>query len=324
MVGRQYVPSFFLRALLTGPSKISDASREEERPMPNKMWDWISKRRIELILFFAGIAGIAIGATIGEWSKIPAGWEEETRTGVVALGTALLIAGFLALTVDTKLKKGIAEEAFGSVMGWVTPPRLKAELDKIYKTPLFAVEHHMIVNLSEISNGITRMTLDIERNMKNESLHNEDYTPSLDVRKWEPSRESGITDISAFFRNKQYNKTETTEHPDKDATDIVRKSITEPIKLEPDEEIRVFYKGYEDKLESDAHWEVFGSPTENPTVTVVHPASMNVYVQFASSGDKIHERELRTGNEVTDQWRLNGVMLPSQPIVIRWWPTKYN
>ncbi len=90
--------------------------------------------------------------------------------------------------------------------------------------------------------------------------------------------------------------------------------------LAKDEEVTVFYKGYEDKLANDIHVEVFLAPTANPTVTVIHPASLAVYVQFSSTAEKEHERELHSGNDVTSQWALKGMMLPSQPIIIRWWP----
>ena len=93
-----------------------------------------------------------------------------------------------------------------------------------------------------------------------------------------------------------------------------------PVTLAEKDEVTVFYKGYEDKLPNDIHWEVFLMPTQNPTVTVVSPASVGVYVEFHSTGEKVLERESQTDNEVTRQWRLNGVMLPSQAIEIRWWP----
>ena len=285
------------------------------------MWDKISQRKIEILLLIGGIIFIGLGATIEEWSKIPRHWELETRTGAVALGTALAIAGFLALTVDRKLKEDIAQDAFRSVMGWVSPNRLQSELESVYRQPLFAVEHRMTVTLRETPNDLMRMNIDVERTFRNESLRSQEFRPSLGVRDWlQPGRESAITEIAASFNGKRYNETEKFEHPDEEATDQRGERLSKPIMLDREDEVTVFFKYYEDKLINDVHWEVFLIPTHNPTVTVIHPASVAAYVQFSSEAEKDRERESRIGDEVTSQWTLKGVMLPAQAIIIRWWP----
>ena len=311
MVGRPFVPKFFLDALLTGPPHV--ISERGARTM--------SERRIGIGMFFGGIILIAAGALIEKWTTIPSNWESEARTGIVALGTALAIAGLLALTVDPVLKKSIARAAFREVMGWVSPERLWSELESVYQERLFAIEHLMTVNLSETPNGYMRMTQDIQRTIINESPNRQEITPSLFVRDWkQPGRESGITEVSASFKGNRYAEREKVEHADEEATDMIGERLTAPINLAKDDKVTTFYKGYEDKLVSDMHWQVSLIPTQNPTVIVNHPDSLNVYVQFASTAEKEHEREVKTGSEVTSQWTLNGVMLPAQAIIIRWWP----
>ena len=146
--------------------------------------------------------------------------------------TACLIAGLLALTVDRQLKASIAQDAFRYLMCWVSPERLQSELESVYRQPFFAVEHHMTVNLTEItSTYFIRMTLDTQRKLRNESLQSQEYRPIFDVRKWQQlGRESAITEISADFKGHRYDQREKSEHPDKEATDVVRERLTTPSK----------------------------------------------------------------------------------------------
>lgn len=281
-------------------------------------------RQIEIIMLLGGIIVIALGAVIENLINIPEKWEAETRTGVVALGTALTIAGLLSLTVDRQLKDEIAQDAFRFVMGWVSPERLrlKAELESVYRQPLFAVESDMTVNLSERPSGFTRMTLEIQRTIRNDSLRSQPFPATFGLRNWaEPGRESAVTEISAHFKGITYSEREKTP-PDgiKLPGESLGERLKKPIILAKKDEVTVSYKGYEDKLSNDIHWEVFLTPTENPTVTVVSANSVGVYVEFHSTGEQVSEGESITGDIVTRRWRLNGVMLPSQAISIRWWP----
>ncbi len=189
----------------------------------------------------------------------------------------------------------------------------------------------MTVDLSEISNGYTRMKLSIERTIINQSARRQDFRTEFDVRNWhDPPRMSAVTEISAFFKGTRYDEREKLEPADVEAQDLKRERLKHSFKLAPAprenlgqgerDELTVFYQGYEDKLPSDIHWQVLVTPTQSPTVTVIHPASVIVYVRFFSTAKMEHERELDTGNGVTSQWTLKGVMLPFQAIVIRWWP----
>jgi len=166
------------------------------------------------------------------------------------------------------------------------------------------------------------MSLDIQRKIRNESLRSQPFPATFGLRNWaEPGRESAVTEISVQFKGKTYSELEKTP-PDgiKLPAESLGQRLKKPIILAKEDELTVSYKGYEDKLSNDIHWEVFLTPTENPTVTVVSPNSVGVYVEFHSTGEQVPEGESITGDIATRRWRLNGVMLPSQAISIRWWP----
>lgn len=324
MVGRPFVPSFFVKALLTGPPTPVDASEEEKRPMFfNRLGDWIEDRKTGIRLLVIGAGFIALGVFIGALG-ISEKWEDEARTGIVALGTALTIAGVLTLTVDRELKDDIARNAFKKVMGWATPELLQSELEKVYEVPFFAVEHRMTIDLSEISSdGFTRMTFDTVRKIRNESWERKKYRPKISVREWQdPGRISEVTEISASLNGEPaYKGHELAKGDDDEATDLKWSQLTKEFTLAKKAELTVYYRGYEDKLPDDMLPEAFTYPTLNPRLIVNYPASFYVYVQFSSRGAKVRTRNSDLGsNRVSTQWDLEGTMLPNQIITIRWWP----
>ena len=279
------------------------------------------------MIFFGFVFTIVGELAITKWSIILGFWKPVFEVAVLGIGTSLMISGILAFFVsffvDRPLKESLLQEAFGRVLGWVTPDRLKPELMRVYREPFFAIEQHMVVTLTEKSSAITRMDMAITRTIKNESLEKRELPHALAVRDWfAPDRESKVTGISAQFQGVQYDNREHIEEIDKDAIDLRRERLTPPIMMDQGEEAAIYAGGFEDKLPSDVHWMVFRIPSENPRVTVIHPPSIGVYVQFNSiSGQNNHTIRCQPeGKMLRDEWRLRGVMLPNQPVIIRWWP----
>jgi hypothetical protein len=314
MVGRPYVPSFFTRAFLHGPPQTADEEQEEMPHTVQESWREIIAGLIGLTLILASEVG-------GQLVDIRDDWVSPVKRVLLALGIAFLTAGVLAYIVDRPLRDKIAQTAFRKIMGWVSFERLQTELEWVYQQSLLAVDHHMRVDLSETTNGFMRVTLDIERRIKNESLQSQKLRPSASVRDWQdPGRMSEVTEIAALFKGIRYDEREPADGPDEEATDLKWEQLTEELTLAPGEEMTSYFIGHEDKLLSDVHWQVFIAPTLNPTVVVSFPTSFNVYVQFGSRGNRVCTRISDIGNKISKQWELEGTMLPVQPIFIRWWP----
>lgn len=304
------------------PSDSVDSSRKRIMKRPSKQtWGEIILIGFGLVLIILPQILTLIDLPIID-VHISVAWAKTVVFILQGVGIALFTAGGLALMVDRPLKAQIARAAFKEIMGWATPERLQDELERVYEVPFIAIEHRMTIDLSEPQNGITRMRLNIVRKLKNESLRKQKIRPSIAVRRWQDTRrDSGVIEISASEKGKPaFRGHEPIEEEDTAAIDLMRSQLSKEFTLDKKEELTVTYRGYEDKLQDDVHFEVFTYPSVNPIVIVNHPPSLAVYVQFNSRGETVAMGAGHLGDgRISSQWNLNGTMLPMQPIIVRWW-----
>ena len=93
----------------------------------------------------------------------------------------------------------------------------------------------------------------------------------------------------------------------------VERTIDRRIVIEPGEEVTFRYQGHEIHYDSGAYNDSYGAPTVRPVVTVETPPELRAVVSFANRG----RAEV---TELGGRYVLPTVLLPFQPVVVRWWP----
>jgi hypothetical protein len=296
------------------------------------------------------VAGLVILALVGlalaavDWTEFGVSWSH-IRT---ALGESLIVAAALGLTVDFFYKRALARDAFEASLGYLLPEELKAELRWIYAQQIICVEHEQQITVRWVDEELSlerrrvRVDYDLFRTMRNVSNERFEHPTFASVEEWFRGEPSDVDLVEAVVRGQRYvggtlvTREVDVELPvdgsDGKAVPPVRSSgsalapsqldwtrpgvertLDRRIVLEPGEEVTFHYRGHEIHFESGAYHDNYGAPTVRPVVTVDTPPELRAVVSFANRG----RAEV---TELGGRYALPTVLLPYQPIVVRWWP----
>ena len=106
--------------------------------------------------------------------------------------------------------------------------------------------------------------------------------------------------------------------PGKEPVNRLVGNLVEKIEVESGKSVTVLYEVEEVKRATDVHQWVFGYPTIQPEVTFEREdfagieGVLGVNIQF-------HSRDTGRVEQIGDKLRFLGVLLPDQPIELRWW-----
>jgi hypothetical protein len=155
-------------------------------------------------------------------------------------GIALVVAGFLGVSVDQVLRRQLAEDAFEASVGYLLPEELRGELEWIYSTHILCVEHNQGCELRPIDKDTCIIHITMVRKIRNISSSNEALLLGLSIDEW--FHKAGASKIISFGYTKLGMKNENLE--------ITRGTHTiniheEKIPLAPQEEITVWFEAEE-------------------------------------------------------------------------------
>ncbi len=240
------------------------------------------------------------------------GLRTEVLESMSALGSALVVAFVLAVSVDWWLKISIVQDAFKTAIGYILPEELKPELEWIYGRHVICTQHIQDCELAPIDNNTLIFRTKVKRVMRNVSHSREKVHLGLAIDEWfNPARSSRILEFGYVLGNKRWPGEGEHYEVKKGSYDL----HIEPLELElaPQEELTAYFTSEEIKRTNDeASW-VFIWPTKQPLVTVNGYSGLCVTVDFG------HREAPGTVKLGTGSFMLPGTLLPFQSLHIRWW-----
>jgi hypothetical protein len=286
------------------------------------------------------LAGLALVALVGlaltafDWDHFGVSWSH-IRT---ALGESLIVAAALGLTVDFFYKRELARDAFEASLGYLLPDELKGELRWIYGQEIVAVQHESRVTLREIEPAPAvgprpiRVEFETWRTMRNVSNQRVEHPTFASVEEWFRGEPSDVELIECIKGTRRYagrvpvarelpsangaggaHRAPIAPSRIDDRRPGVEVTLDQRIVIEPGEEVTFRYRGHETHYESGAFQDVFGAPTYRPAIIVETPPGIRAEVWFGS-------RDRSAATEMGGRHVLPSVLLPFQPVVVRWWP----
>jgi hypothetical protein len=285
------------------------------------------------------LIGLALAAL--DWSHFAVSWSH-IRT---ALGESLIVAAALGVTVDFFYKRALARDAFEASLGYLLPDELKAELRWIYGQQLICVQHEGHIVLRPLDGDDAseprrvRVEYEMWRTIRNVSNQRVEHPTFASVEEWFRGEESGVDLIECVRGDERYSGGSVVTRDvdvdgapshargrDHEAAPLapsqlarqhpgVELKLEKRVVLEAGEEVTFRYKGHEIHYDSGALYDVYGAPTCRPAVTIEAPPELRAVVSFANRGR----------SEVTElggRYVLPTVLLPFQPIIVRWWPAE--
>jgi hypothetical protein len=150
-----------LEGLLLSNAIDSLASRDSEVSMTLFRKTWV----IALIL-------IVTGLLLHIWLER---WIDSLRPIVASISEAFIVAGILALAVDSALKRDLVKEAskgiYGYLIGFDQEPQLKEKLKEIaLETKIYRRDFRMKVHIEPVSKTETTLHLAIDYKVRNASM----------------------------------------------------------------------------------------------------------------------------------------------------------
>lgn len=233
---------------------------------------------------------------------------------VTEIGVALMVAGFLGITVDLFVKRAITRDAVEAALGYLLPPPLKGEMKWLYDLKILCERHHANVRVDLIDQCWTRVSVRFDRTLVNVSDTEHKFCLGLAIDEWGASQwKSAIRSFGYQIGDERHEFDESNlvvEHRDGEAIAIRPIECT----LKPKGRLTMWAEYEEIRSDNDQHLIVFHHPTLNPHVQVSGHPSLNVRAGF-SHREKWSARQL--GGSA---YELEGLLLPNQHIRVRWWP----
>jgi hypothetical protein len=235
---------------------------------------------------------------------------------ITEIGVALMVAGFLGVTVDLFVKRAITSDAVEAALGYLLPAPLKGEMKWLYDLKILCERHHANVRVDLIAAGWTRVSVRFDRTLVNVSDTEHTFTLGLAIDEWgAPDWKSAIRSFGYQIGEERHEFDESTliiQHRDGEAVAIKPIECT----LKPRGRLTMWAEYEEIRSENDQHLIVFQHPTLNPHVQVSGHPSLNIRSGF-SHREKWSSMQLGAGAS-----ELEGLLLPHQHIRVRWWPKR--
>lgn len=236
-------------------------------------------------------------------------WDDGISRG---LGEALLIGAVLAFTIDRWFRQDFAKDVFYAAVGAVLRPEFADEMRWITDFKWLAIKSLCQIEIEDLGEGIVKFTQTINREIENISTESQEFAGYIGIDDW------GIrpSEILEHAISKNGNSKKYGIHHEESEYHLSTK--TDKLLVKPGEKIKVFSKFVEYKRDNDTHFLALTTPTKDPEVEIIKvPATLGCNVSFTHRG-KIYEEPF------VPKKTLKGTFLPSQFIVVRWWPKDNN
>lgn len=146
----------------------------------------LARWKLRGVLIFIAIIGVALSVSASLFEKWPA-----VELGPIIellareLGSALIVAGVIGLTVDLFFKQEFARDAFLAAFRYVMPKELKEEVLRILSYKFLCTDSRLLVKLEPIcGTELVRVHIGAEREIKNIGHHTESFDVAMAVDDW--------------------------------------------------------------------------------------------------------------------------------------------
>lgn len=289
-------------------------TKAEERVVIKTRLGVLAKRALEhwSVVSFLLLVGI-----IGYWL---------TRVSIDEfheVGTAMMVASILGITVDFFLKRSIAKNAIKEAIGYTLPPELRNGMRWLYEQRFLEFGSTVTINISEYPNeDIVKLEVSYSRRLRNFTDRIQTISPLVEIMEGLiPERQSRILMLAYSIKGHQgvtvpssQDKFEPNPSQKGKANALGRMSNQKET-IMPNGEITIDAKYEIYKHRTDIYQEVLINTTQNPRVIIHVPDSLEAFVSFGND-------EQGKTKRIENIWDLEGTLLPFQAIEIRWWDKK--
>ena len=211
-----------------------------------------------------------------------------------------------------RLKTQFAKDVFLAAFAYVLPSELKAEVARIIGYRFICTEHHTIIEITEVGDGLVRVHMSAERILKNISNQPQSLEGRFAIDEWGfDGRRSVIEQCTMEVGGEKLvaGHNSDPEYGQGDAIGF----ITQPRNIKSGETAKVVIKGYEFHRDNGVMLMGFRTPTIKPVVDLRLPDGFKHKCSFGVPGERIVQ------SEIAKRYTLDGAQFPSQNIWLRWW-----
>ena len=229
---------------------------------------------------------------------------------VSGFGHALLIGAVLGFTIERWFREDFAKNVFYAALGELIRPEFRDEMRWLTSFKWLAVKSSCHVKLEDLGDGIVKITLTIDRELENISSGVEKIHGGLGVDEW------GIPGRPSYVEVCRIQKVggSVLESGDKIKVEPAHFDVvTADVAVDPGEKIKAYSRSVEFKHTNDVYVLALGNPTKDPEVELEISATLVAEAGFS------HRGKMET-EAVPHRKTLRGTYLPSQVMVVRWWP----
>ena len=228
---------------------------------------------------------------------------------VLGLGEALFVFAFLAFTVERWFRQEFATDVFYAGLGANLRPEFHEELRWLTSFKWLAIKTECHVKLDDLGNDVVRLTITIKKEFENISPDTEKFRAALGVDDWTiPGHKSSIEQCAI-----QKVGGEIVNADEKEIKPVHIAAFSKEISVEPKGRVKSFAKSVEYRHRNDISIVAFSYPSKDPEIEVEAPPTLIAEGGFSHRGKM--DTEAFTGKKT-----LRGTYLPSQMMVIRWYP----
>lgn len=265
-----------------------------------RIWGYLPRWAILVLIGLSGCVLVGISEYF-RWD-----WDYGVIRGI---GEAAIVASLLGFTIDRWFRQDFARDVFYAAFGAMFREEFREELRWITSFEWLATKSLCHIKIDDLGNEIVRVTLTTNREIENISGSDKSFKGYIGGDDWGiPGKSAQIESIGIQKGGDQsiYGTEDKIEH-------FHISSSTKEIIVHSGETVKAFSKMVEYKRANDIHVIAFLTPSRNPELEIELPPTLEGYGSFSHRGKM--EIEPFTGKKI-----LKGTFLPSQLIVLRWWP----
>jgi hypothetical protein len=224
------------------------------------------------------------------------------------IGTAGIIAGLLGLTIDYWMRKQIVDDVFEAAFGYALPDDIKEEMRAVYSNNVICESHEHLIELEQIDDDLVRVTMSIERTLKNLGNVTQELPIKLGTDDFSFRLPSEVLDFKYRFGSGNFIDCLSLCKKRRRGRFIEAKAV----KLPSEATITFLQKFTEIHRANDLTFIQFSRATRNPRLRVAVPDDYEYEIGFS-------HRTPPVKSHYSGAHELPGIMLPHQSIQFRWW-----
>jgi hypothetical protein len=227
------------------------------------------------------------------------------------VGIALVVASFLALTIDRWFSADLHQDVFEAVIGYIPPEEFKEEIRSLLRHNFICERHVITFALTDLGSDGVRLTTTVERTLRNITTQSAPLKAYLHIDDWGADIEK--SQIIDCYLLKDGQRFEAQEKPGGESRILFS---TDNVQIGPNMTAKSISKCTEIKRRNDEASFIFGAPTKNPEIVVNIPEVFKFTAGFGP------QEPLVDRAAYGDRHTLTGMYFPGQRMTLRWWPAR--